>query len=391
MRRSVSPGQLPQTPSPAHRSRSPSPSVPMPMPHPHVHNPTDDYPTESPSSLGESLSLPNPNASIENEGPSQPDEKSLNAVAAREISKELELSGSPLFPPSLPFAGRKSVSPRPSFTTDTSALNNNSSFGQIPPLPQHFSSMQEGDTTPTPSLLQPQLQALPPPPLPHSTSTDSTVSDPARVDDAYHTPPEYLRDASMPPSPPIAPPPPPKLAQVAPSINSSPPTPTTTKKIFAAAFRRPGMKGPSSTNSMGDPPRQDSLSTSFRPGRGSSSQERGDDGDVGGIPETTITPLNLRKKTLPMAPRTTGSNLSGPRDPGTSRSVSSPFPDLRTSGERTSGRVTSSRTPEPGPRHSTLGDEEFDYVSAYLNGDEGQSGVHNVATNEHYHGGDGPV
>ena len=396
VRRTVSPGKGRQTPSPAYRSRSPSPR--MPEPHPHVHQHPEVYPAESPTSLDESQPLPNPNMSVEDEGPSPPDEKRLNALAAREISKQMETSAYPLSPPSLPFTGRKSVSPRPSFSNDISPSNDNR-FGQITsPPPQFADSMQGRDLTPTPNPSQPpQFQSLPPPPpigaLLHSTSMDSTVSDPTQVDDAYHTPPEYLRNVSAPPSPPVTRGSSPQVPHSSPSLSSSPPTPTTTKKISAAAFRRPGMRGPSSTINLSDPPRQDSLGVGFRPSTDRSpSREKGDDEKAAGIPD--VTPLNLRKKSLPAVPGNSANLLSEPHNQGASRSVSSPFPDPRASEEHRSGpgrMPPLSNPPEPRPRESMFGgDDEFDYVSAYLNeGDTRQSGVYNAATNGYDHGSGG--
>jgi hypothetical protein len=99
--------------------------------------------------------------------------------------------------------------------------------------------------------------------------------------------------------------------------------------------------------------------------------------------------LNLRKKSLPSIPGPATSVLSGPRDQGV-RSVSSPFPNPRTSGEQRQGHgrmAALSSSPEPRTRESMLGgDEEFDYVSAYLNEDERSEG----ATNGYDHSGGGP-
>jgi len=223
--------------------------------------------------------------------------------------------------------------------------------------------------------------------LSHSTSLYSAVSDPTQVDDAYQTPPEYLRNPSTPSSPSMDLASPlqvqiPQMQQTLPS----PSTPTTTKKISAAAFRRPRLQGPlSATNVRGDSFRQDSLSVGFRP---SPSWERGDNENLAGIPENITTPLNLRKKTLPSVPGLPTSPLSGPRDQGAPRSVSSPFPNLRASEEQRpgDGRMTpSSSSPEPRPRESM---DDFDYVSAYLNEDERrQSVVRDGATNGYEHGG----
>ena len=394
VRRSISPGRGPQASSPAYCSRTPTP--PMPEPHPHLHQQAEVRAPDSPTSTEESHPLPNPNVSVEDEGQGGLDERSLNVLAAREISKQMELSGSPLSPPSLPFAGRKSVSPRPSFTTDNLPSNNNDRFGQMvpPPLspsPQFTNSMENRDVTPIPD--RQQSPQLPPPPIgamPRSTSMDS---DGPQSEDPYHTPPEYLRNLSTPPSPPMHPGPPleiqiPKISPLLPS----PSTPTTMNKISVAAFRRPGMKGQSnSTNVRGDTLRQDSLGVGFRP-----SLERGKNENVGGILENVVTPLNLRKKSLPSVPGPPASLLSGPREQGVPRSVSSPYPNLRTSeeGQGGVGRMAALRSsPEPEPRESMIGGEdEFDYLSAYLDGDERrESRTHNRGTNgyEHYGGGPG--
>lgn len=134
------------------------------------------------------------------------------------------------------------------------------------------------------------------------------------------------------------------------------------------------MGGPSSGAGLGgDTLRQGSLGVGFRPSPGRSpSRERADDESGDGSPD--IAPLNLRKKTLPGIPTNI---LGGPRGPGAPRSTSSPFPNPGTSSEQPLG-----------PRDSVLGGEDdFDYVSAYLNEDDrGQSGVYNGATN-----GRGPV
>lgn len=354
----------------------------MPQPHPHVHQPAEVHPAESPTST-EELDLPNPNMSVEDEGQGQLDERSLNVLAAREISMQMGTPvGSPLSPPSLPFTGRKNVLPRPSFATDILPLNNNPGPGQILSPPSQFSgSTQSRDVTPTPEPQQsPQSQPPPPPPpigaLPYSTSVDSSIFDPTQVDDAYHTPPEYLRNPSTPPSPSMNPGLQVQIPHMSPTL-PSPSTPTTTKKISAAAFRRPRMQVSLNTNVRGDSLRQDSLSVGFLPSPGRSpSRERGDNENLAGIPENAITPLNLRKKSLPSVPGPPTSLLSGPRDQGAPRSVSSPFPNLRTNEEQQQRLLPLSNSPEPQPRESMLGvDEEFDYVSAYLNDDERRESV----------------
>lgn len=363
VRRSESPGRGPQAPSPTYRSRTPSP--PMPEPHLHLRQQAEVRAADSPTSTEELPPLPNPNASVEDEGQGGLDERSLNVLAAREISKQMEMSGSPLSPPSLPFAGRKSVSPRPSFTTDILPSNNNDRFGQMmpPPLsssPQFANSAGNRDVTPTPDHQQsPRLQPPPMGAMPRSTSVDS---DPTQSEDPYHTPPEYLRNLSRPASPPMPPAPPlevqvPKMSPHLPS----PSTPTTTNKISVAAFRRPGMR-----NVSGDSPRQDSLGMGFRP-----SLERRENETVG---LNAITPLNFRKKSLPSVPGPPVNVLSGPREREGPRSVSSPFPNLGTSEEGRGGvgrmaALTSS--PEPRPRESMIGgdQDEFDYVEAYLRED----------------------
>ena len=330
----------------------------MPQPHPHIHQPAEVHPTESPIST-EELDLPNPNGSVEDEDQGQLDERSLNVLAAREISKQMGVSGTPLSPPSLPFAGRKSVSPRPSFTTSIPPSNKNDGSGQILPLPpQSTNSTEIRDVTPTP---------------------DSIV-----VDDGYHTPPEYLRNFSTPPSPSMNPASPlqVQIPHMSPTLPSQS-TPTTAKKITAAAFRRPKMQGSLNVNVRGDSLRQDSLSVGFRPNAGRSpNREGGESEKVTGIPENTITPLNLRKKSLPSVPGPTTSFLSGSPDQGAPRSVSSPFPNLGTSEEqrRSGGPMPPlSNSPESRPRESVFGgEEEFDYVSAYMDeGERRDSTIHN--------------
>lgn len=374
----------------------------MPKPQPHVHQPASVQPAESPTSIDELQPLPE--VSIEDEGPVQLDERSLNALAAREISKQIEMSSSPLSPPSLPFAGRRSVSPRPSFTSEIPPSNSGSAFGQVPPPPpppppQFTSSTLTRELTPSPNISQlPRLQPPPPPvsTLPYSKSIDSTASDLTQPDDVYRTPPEYLRNSSTPPSPPMTPVSQPPVLQVASTLSSPPLTPTTTKKISAAAFRRPGMKGLSSnTNLKDDSLRQDSLSVGFRPNPGRSpSRERGDDEKEDRGPDAAVTPLNLRKKSLPTVPAISTNLLGGPRGPGTSRSISSPFPNLRIGGEQPLGPGRApplSNSPESRPRESVLGDDEFDYVSAYLDEDgRRDSGTYTGATNGHGHVEGGP-
>jgi len=153
------------------------------------------------------------------------------------------------------------------------------------------------------------------------------------------------------------------------------------------------MKGPSnSTNLRDDTLRQDSLGVGFRPSPGRSpSRERGEDENGGESPDLITTPLNVRKKSLPAVPGISTNILSGPRGPGASRSISSPFPNLRTDEEQPLGpgrRLPLSSSPESRPRESMLeGDEDFDYLSAYMDGDERrQSGVYHGGTNGH-----GPV
>lgn len=125
----------------------------------------------------------------------------------------------------------------------------------------------------------------------------------------------------------------------------------------------------------------------------SPSRERDDDDNLPRIPDNVITPLNLRKKSLPGIPGIS-TNLSGPRDQGAPRSVSSPFPNLRTGEEQPlgPGRMPPlSNSPEPHPGEYALGvDEEFDYVSAYLNDERRQSAVYQATTNGYDHSGRGP-
>jgi len=356
VRRSVSPVRYPKTPSPAYHGRGPSP--PMPEPYPHVYQPTPGEPTESPTSTDESQPLPNPNASVEDEGSSQLDERSLNALAAREISKQMEISSPSLSPPSLPFAGRRSVSPRPSFTSEIPPYPARAGLVRSPstpppPPPQFANSTLIRELTPSPNPPQPPQMRPPPPPtiaLPNSRTMDSDLT---QSDDVYRTPPEYLRNSSAPPSPPMtSAPPPPPVPQVTSTLSPSPPTQTTPKKISAAAFRRAGMRGMSSNANLGG----------------------GDENGDGG-PDDAVTPLNLRKKSLPAVPGVSTNLLSGPRGPGAARSISSPFPNFKTSEEQPLGPGRTfplSTSSESRPQESVLegGDEDLDYLSAYFNEDE---------------------
>ena len=197
------------------------------------------------------------------------------------------------------------------------------------------------------------------------------------------------------PSPPM-PDPHPRVQQFSP-ILPSPSTPTTAKKISATAFRRPRMKGPSnSVNVRGDSLRQDSLGLGFRPNaRRSLSLERNEDENVAGVPESIATPLNLRNKSLPPTPGPPTSVRTAPREQWGSRSISSPFPNLGTSGWGEQGRERMARpsnSPESRPRTSAGGGEDdFDYLSAYFGEDERrESAIHNGATNGYVQNGGGP-
>jgi hypothetical protein len=299
------------------------------------------------------------------------------------------MSSSPLSPPSLPFAGRRSVSPRPSFTNEILPYTAGAGFVKSPspppPPPQSTNSMLTRELTPSPNPPRtPQLQPPPSPAaaLPHSKSMDSDLTQP---DDAYRTPPEYLRNFSTPPSPSMMPPSPP-----APQV-TSPSTQPATKKISAAAFRRPWMRVMSNNASpRDDTPRQDSLGVGFRPSPGQSpSRERDNDENGVGDPDSAATPFNLRKKTLPAVPGISTNPLSGPRGPVGSRSISSPFPKLKTGEEQPlgSGRTFPlSTSPESRPRETALedGDEDFDYLSSYFNeAERRQSVTPNGTTNNH--------
>ena len=326
----------------------------------------------------ESESLPNPNVSIEGEDSSQLDERSLNALAAREIGRQMEMS-SPLSPPSRPFAGRKSVSPRPSFTNETPTYPKGGGLAGSPspppPPPAYFTNptltreLTSSPNFPQSPELAPQL-----PPRPFDTLAPSKSTDSA--DDAYRTPPEYLRNSSTTSSPSMTPASLPPVTQVTSTLSSAPSTPNTTKKITAAAFRRPGKRG-LTNNNLGDGiPRQDPLSVGFRPSPGRSpSRERGDGENRDGSPET-ITPLNLRKKSLPAVPGTPTDRLGGPRSlgaPGAPRSISSPFPSLKPGEEQPLGpgrMFSSSNSPESRPRELTLGGEDDFDMSAYFHEDE---------------------
>ena len=369
----------------------------MPQPYPYVGQPTPVRPTESPSDVNGSRPLPS--VSVEDEGPSRLDERSLNALAAREIGKQMGVSSSPLSPPSLPFAGRRSVSPRPSFSADI-LPNSGGRLGRIPsppppPPPQFTSSGLTHEPAPSPHPPQP-LQSRPPPQpsvgnFPLTQRMDSAVSDLTQQDDAYHTPPEYLRNLSSPPSPSMAQTSLPG-SQTTPTLGSPPSTPTTTGKITAAAFRRPKARGLSSnTNPVDDSPRQDSLSVGFGPSPGRSPNREKSSNETGDGGPDAISPLNLRKKSLPSVPGISTNISDGPRNSGTPRSISSPFPNLRANEEQPlgPGRVLpSSGPPGPRPRESVFGgNDDFDYLSAYLNEDEREhSGIYSGATN-----GRGPV
>ena len=362
----------------------------MPEPRLHVHQSTPVRATGSPTMTDESETLPNPNVSIEGEDSGQLDERSLNALAAREIGRQMEAS-SPLSPPSRPFAGRKSVSPRPSFTNEAPPHPTGGGLAGSPPPPPPPPAYF---TNPTLAReLAPSPELPPPPPRPvntfaHSESTDS-------ADDAYRTPPDYLRNPSTAPSPSVTPASLPQVPQVTPTLSSPPSTPTTTKKITAAAFRRQGMRALSSNTNLGDDStRQDSLSVGFRPSPGRSpSRERGDGENRGGSPEMIVTPLNLRKKTLPAVPGISTDRLGGPRSlgaSGTPRSISSPFPGLKPDEDQPHGpgkTFRSSNSPESRPRESMPGgDDDFDYLTPYLDEEENrQTGNPNAngMTNDH--------
>jgi len=104
--------------------------------------------------------------------------------------------------------------------------------------------------------------------------------------------------------------------------------------------------------------------------------------------------LNLRKKSLPAIPPISMNSLGGPRGPGGSRSISSPFPNLNANEEQRlgHGRVPPlSSSPEPQHGESIGGDDEFDYVSAYMSEDDRRhSGMYNGARNSHGQAGGDP-
>jgi hypothetical protein len=261
------------------------------------------------------------------------DERSLNAQAAREISKQLD-DKSPLVPPSAPFANRRSVSPRPSVMTDSpkmsyirgkdSLSSPASSTGRSSPqLLDPYSARNEGGS--------PIL------PIKPSASSLRVVN---RTPDPYGSP-EYLKNASeQTPSSPGG-------ASVVPG----------NKTISAAAFRRPmRIAQPSSPNLNDD-----------------------------GVADTS--PLNLRKRNLPVLPPGAGGPRTQPLGGGgVYRLQSAPTSQGQVPHTGTDERSRAFSPSRGASRDEGVLNDDFDYISAYISDDSnappvGSYGPGRFATN----------
>ncbi|PCH37080.1 hypothetical protein WOLCODRAFT_167293 [Wolfiporia cocos MD-104 SS10] len=310
--------------------------------------------------------------------PSPLDERSLNAAAAREVSRELDAlmfntpmanrAPSPLVPPQAPFAQSQRMSPRPSVEVPISQ----SSPRMIPQYvrerhrsmasPSSISSVSNGDNG---SLSQsPTSQRLsedrgPSPPLPSiSYSRGSASPSPSAISSStpYRTPPEHAS---------------PSTSQPNSSVYQLPPGMTTSKasfstansgKISAAAFRR----------------QQQMRSPTLPP---TPMQENG--GTQGqGLSDTS--PLVVRKRPLPQSPTSTPIRPTlGMRPPSMplignaleqgvpteSRYRSSSVVHSR---DGASNRFSQSSGRSPTRRDdAVVSEDDYEVISAYPSGNEG--------------------
>jgi hypothetical protein len=270
--------------------------------------------------------------------PAPADEKSLNAAAAREVSRELdalmfhsptESAGrappSPLAPPAAPFAAGRSVSPRPPANTD--ALRVSKRASDVPSAPDAGRSSQDDPQSGSPtSPRSPTQRGLPPPPnislprpsFPSNNASSSTLGG----NTPFSTPPEFPRNPSATslPLPKTVPPPP------ASSGNG---------KISAAAFRqRQQANRNASQGSIG-----------------------------GGAGPADTTPLAFKKRPLPSSPYPQRGAAPGQ---GQNQAQS---PSLSQLQQEDAGALPYPRRPGADAaeqRPLSTASSEFDYISAYM-------------------------
>ncbi|KAI0929537.1 hypothetical protein AcV7_005370 [Taiwanofungus camphoratus] len=303
------------------------------------------------------------------------DEKSLNAAAAREVSRELDAlmfsspslspdtgMPEPLLPPQAPFS-KRSVSPRPNVEISTTQPMS----PRIEPQylrerdralvsPNSISSVSSGDTS---RVSGDRSVPSPAPPPMANVSVALPSPSPSGISNVitYRTPPEHASPSGTIPAS--------SLYNLPSSVTGSGASFSSTsvsggsRTISAAAFRRPQIRAPSS-------PMPDS--------------------GVAGLPDTG--PLNVKKRPLPTSPfpssRPQGVSSQGriPSAPMTSggaqdvsampysryRSVSATHPQDGND-PRTSSRVStnSGRSPTRNGDGGGGSDDDFDYISAYVN------------------------
>ncbi|KAI8986916.1 hypothetical protein BD414DRAFT_529164 [Trametes punicea] len=289
------------------------------------------------------------------------DERSLNAAAAREVSRELDalmMSSAPVSPTApapTPWAPRpqynnpysspyqrRTASPRPSVEPSAGSASQTSS-----PKLDGIYVRQRDRSASSPIARVPVPEAGPPPASPsgsHDGSDQMQRSIPSlpRVSPAptassngtpFRTPLET----------PLAPPPTGSLYNLPGSTGSNSSFSSGTRTISAAAFRRPV--------------RKPSAGLASESGRQSP-----------GLAD--VSPLNVKKRPLPASPYLLphpSANLQA--SVGMTRSVSAP-------GGGSSGDQGQSSTEEPGQRPQThyRQDDDYDYISAYTDNHEGGEG-----------------
>ncbi|OCH86000.1 hypothetical protein OBBRIDRAFT_814825 [Obba rivulosa] len=286
------------------------------------------------------------------EDPSQ-DEEALNAAAAREVSRELDAlmfssptstsaprPPSPLAPPRPPFATR-SVSPRPPMDINTMppsvpakiessyVRERDRSLGS--PISSGGEQSPSAPSAPSPTLSrmsQDQVNNLPP-----GSTLNFTVRSPSPAtsvtSNPYRTPPEY-------------------------------PTPTTgAQSMYSLAPSKMGSGSGSSLSLTGGAPRTISAAAFRR--QQQLRQQTGTAADISGSSGSDTTPLVVKKRPLPNSPYP---SAGSPVGSGFPRVPSAPAPG--TSLEAGARPNSTYRSVSAHQRDGASGDEDYDYISAYV-------------------------
>ncbi|KAH9950817.1 hypothetical protein B0H21DRAFT_461366 [Amylocystis lapponica] len=280
------------------------------------------------------------------------DDRSLNAAAAREVSRELDAlmfsspkvapasvdrSPSPLAPPQAPFSQR-SVSPRPNVAISTPPMNPGGSSLYMrerdrslvsPTSPtssgDHATSISSSASRAGGDVRAGSNLRSPPSPSPSAVSNGTP----------YRTPPDSVASPVISTSMYSLP-----AAARGSGTSVSTPTAGGTRTISAAAFRRVQMRN-ASTPALDSPPSADTG------------------------------PLQVKKRALPSSPYPPSTPRMASSPPPGSGGVDGSGPDQRyrsaSAQPQNGGSRTSASSGRPSGEHAEEEGEEYDYISAYVN------------------------